>query len=189
LTLTPINTGWIEVICGPMFSGKTEELIRRLVRAQIAKQNVAIFKPSTDNRYEENYLVSHNQRKIKSIQVQNTDMILDYCDKADVFGIDEAQFFDVAIVDVCRSLANAGKRVVVAGLEKDYLAKSFGPMPQIMVDAEYITKVNAICMQCGDPANYSHRISSEKKQVVVGETDKYEALCRRCYIKITEEVE
>jgi len=187
LTLTPINTGWIEVICGPMFSGKTEELIRRLVRAQIAKQKVAIFKPSVDNRYEENYLVSHNQRKIKSIQVQNTDMILGYCDTADVFGIDEAQFFDVAIVDVCRSLANAGKRVVVAGLEKDYLAKSFGPMPQIMVDAEYITKVNAICMNCGDPANFSHRISRETKQVVVGETDKYEALCRRCYINIMGE--
>ena len=167
-----------------MFSGKTEELIRRLVRSQIAKQKVAIFKPSADNRYEENYLVSHNQRKIKSIQVQNTDMILDYCDKADVFGIDEAQFFDVAIVDVCRILANAGKRVVVAGLEKDYLAKSFGPMPQIMVDAEYITKVNAICMNCGDPANFSHRISSEEKQVVVGELNKYEALCRSCYIKM-----
>ena len=184
MTLTPINTGWIEVICGPMFSGKTEELIRRLVRAQIAKQKVAIFKPSADNRYEENYLVSHNQRKIKSIQVQNTDMILDYCDKANVFGIDEAQFFDVAIVDVCRSLANAGKRVVVAGLEKDYLANSFGPMPQLMVEAEYITKVNAICMHCGDPANFSHRISSEEKQVVVGELNKYEALCRSCYIKM-----
>ncbi len=181
MTLTPQKTGWIEVICGPMFSGKTEELIRRLVRAQIAKQKVAIFKPSADNRYEENYLVSHNQRKIKSIQVQNTDMILDYCDKADVFGIDEAQFFDVAIVDVCRSLANAGKRVVVAGLEKDYLAQSFGSMPDLLVDAEYITKVNAICMKCGDPANYSHRISGETKQVVVGEVDKYEALCRRCF--------
>ena len=183
MTLTPINSGWIEVICGPMFSGKTEELIRRLVRAQIAKQKVAIFKPSADNRYEENYLVSHNQRKIKSIQVQNTDMILDYCDKADVFGIDEAQFFDQSIIEVCRSLANKGKRVVVAGLEKDYLAQSFGFMPDLLVDAEYITKVNAICMKCGDPANYSHLISSEKKQVVIGETDKYEALCRRCYIK------
>ena len=187
MTLTPINSGWIEVICGPMFSGKTEELIRRLVRAQIAKQKVAIFKPSTDKRYEEDFIVSHNQRKIKSIQVKKTDAIMNYKEKADVFGIDEAQFFDISIVDVCRVLANTGKRVVVAGLEKDYLANSFGPMPQIMVDAEYITKVNAICMNCGDPANFSHRISPEEKQVVVGETDKYEALCRRCYINMMGE--
>ena len=187
MTLTPKKTGWIEVICGPMFSGKTEELIRRLVRAQIAKQRVAIFKPSTDNRFANDYIVSHNQRKIKSIQVQQTNKILDYQDKADVFGIDEAQFFDTSIVQICRSLANSGKRVVVAGLEKDYLAHSFGSMPDLMVDAEYITKVNAICMRCGDPANYSHRISGETTQVVVGETDKYEALCRRCYMKLTEE--
>ncbi len=187
MTLTPINCGWIEVICGPMFSGKTEELIRRLIRAQIAKQRVAIFKPSSDNRYEEDYIVSHNQRKIKSIQVKNTDTIFNFCDKADVFGIDEAQFFDHSIVEVCCNLANEGKRVVVAGLEKDYLAKSFGPMPELLVNAEYITKVNAICMTCGDPANFSHRISLEKKQVVVGETDKYEALCRRCYINMMGE--
>ena len=187
MTLTPKNSGWIEVICGPMFSGKTEELIRRLVRAQIAKQRVAIFKPSIDNRFTEDFIVSHNQRKIKSIQVENPNMILDYRDKADVFGIDEAQFFDISIVNVCRSLANEGRRVVVAGLEKDYLAQSFGSMPQIMVDAEYITKVNAICMSCGDPANFTHRISSETKQVVVGETDKYESLCRKCYINIMGE--
>ena len=187
MTLTPINSGWIEVICGPMFSGKTEELIRRLVRAQIAKQRVAIFKPNIDNRFSEDFIVSHNKRKIKSIQVKKTDAIMHYKEKADVFGIDEAQFFDISIVDVCRILANTGKRVVVAGLEKDYLANSFGPMPQIMVDAEYITKVNAICMNCGDPANFSHRISPEEKQVVVGETDKYEALCRRCYINLMGE--
>jgi len=183
MTLTPKYSGWIEVICGPMFSGKTEELIRRLVRAQIAKQRVAIFKPTTDNRFSEDYIVSHNQRKIKSLQIRETHKILDYQDQADVFGIDEAQFFDSSIVTICRSLANSGKRVVVAGLEKDYLTNSFGSMPDLLVDAEYITKVNAICMQCGDPANYSHRISSEKKQVVVGETDKYEALCRKCYQK------
>ena len=183
MTLTPVNSGWIEVICGPMFSGKTEELIRRLVRAQIAKQKVAIFKPSSDKRYGEDYIVSHNQRKIKSIQVINTDVIMQFKDKADVFGIDEAQFFDSSIVDVCRSLANNGKRVVVAGLEKDYLANAFGSMPQILIDAEYITKVNAICIKCGDPANFSHRISGEIKQVVMGETDKYEALCRRCFQK------
>ena len=184
MTLTPKNSGWIEVICGPMFSGKTEELIRRLVRAQIAKQIVAIFKPSTDNRFEEDYIVSHNKRKIKSVQVKHTDTILDYRDKADVFGIDEAQFFDNSIVEVCRSLAISGKRVVVAGLEKDYLAKSFGPMPELLVDAEYITKVNAICMSCGDPANFSQRSSNETMQVVVGETDKYEARCRKCFSPI-----
>ena len=183
MTLTPIKSGWIEVICGPMFSGKTEELIRRLVRAQIAKQRVAIFKPCTDNRFFEDYIVSHNQRKIKSIQVQDTKTILTYQDKADVFGIDEAQFFEPSIVSVCSNLANLGKRIVVAGLEKDYLANSFGAMPDLLVNAEYITKVTAICMHCGDPANFSHRISQETKQVVVGETDKYEALCRRCYQK------
>ena len=181
MTLTPINSGWIEAICGPMFSGKTEELIRRLIRSQIAKQNVAIFKPASDVRYDQDYIVSHNQRKIKSIQVNNTQIILDYIDKADVFGIDETQFFDISIVDICRNLANLGKRVIVAGLEKDYLGKGFGPMPQFLIEAEYITKVNAICMNCGDPANFSHRISTETGQVVVGETDKYEALCRKCY--------
>ena len=183
MTLTPINSGWIEVICGPMFSGKTEELIRRLVRAQYAKQRVAIFKPKTDNRYSDDYIVSHNQRKIKSLQLKDTALILDHINKADVFGIDEAQFFDKSIVKTCRTLANLGKRVVIAGLEKDYLAESFGSMPELLIDAEYITKVNAICMSCGDPANFSHRISSEKKQVVLGETDKYEARCRRCFQK------
>ena len=178
--------GCIEIICGPMFSGKTEELIRRLVRAQIAKQKVAIFKPSTDNRFEKEYIVSHNQRKIKSLQVHDSTLILDYLNKADVFGIDEAQFFDKSIVNTCKSLANLGKRVVVAGLEKDYLAKSFGSMHELLIDAEYITKVNAICVSCGDPANFSHRLSAEIKQVVVGETDKYEALCRRCYIEKTD---
>ena len=181
MTLTPINSGWIEVICGSMFSGKTEELIRRLIRAQIAKQNVAIFKPVSDNRYEEDYIVSHNQRKIKSVKIKNADIILSYIEKADVFGIDEAQFFDSSIVKICRTLANAGKRVVIAGLDKDYLANPFGPMPELLIEAEYITKVNAICMKCGDPANFSHRISREKTQVVVGESDKYEALCRKCF--------
>ena len=180
------NSGWIEVICGPMFSGKTEELIRRLIRAQFAKQKVAIFKPKTDDRYSDDYIVSHNKRRIKSISVDSSIEILSYINKGDVFGIDEAQFFDKSIVNTCKSLANLGKRVVVAGLEKDYLAKSFGSMPELLIDAEYITKVNAICMRCGDPANFSHRISTEIKQVVIGETDKYEALCLRCYIEETE---
>ena len=181
MTLTPINSGWIEIICGPMFSGKTEELIRRLVRAQIAKQKVAIFKPKSDNRYEENYIVSHNQRKIKSMQVENANIILDYCNKADVFGIDEAQFFDNELIEISNELARTGKRVVIAGLDKDYSAKSFGPIHQLMVAAEYVTKVNAICMVCGDPASFTQRISAEKDLIVVGETDKYEARCRKCF--------
>ena len=179
--LTPKNSGWIEVICGPMFSGKTEELIRRLVRAQYAKQNVAIFKPKTDNRYSDDYIVSHNKRKIKSIILESSEDIYDYKDQADVFGIDEAQFFDNNLIEVSNKLARLGKRVVIAGLDKDYTAKSFGPIHQLMIDAEYVFKVNAICMVCGDPASFTQRISSEKDLVVVGETDKYEARCRNCF--------
>ena len=179
--LTPRNCGWIEVVCGPMFSGKTEELIRRLVRAQYAKQRVAIFKPKTDTRYSNDYIVSHNKRKIKSIIVELSDDIYEYKNKADVFGIDEAQFFDDKLVDIVNTLAKNNKRVVIAGLDKDYTGKSFGPIRQLMVDAEYVSKVNAICMICGDPASFTQRISSEKDLVVVGETDKYEARCRKCF--------
>ena len=179
--LTPKNSGWIEVICGPMFSGKTEELIRRLVRAQYAKQEVAIFKPKTDNRYSDDYIVSHNKRKIKSIIVDSSDNIYEYKEKADVFGIDEAQFFDDGLIDISNQLAKANKRVVIAGLDKDYTGKSFGPIHQLMIDAEYVSKVNAICITCGDPASFTQRISSEKDLVVVGETDKYEARCRKCF--------
>tara|TARA_Y100000814_G_C12112485_1_gene327676 strand:- start:14 stop:562 length:549 start_codon:yes stop_codon:yes gene_type:complete len=179
--LTPKNSGWIEVICGPMFSGKTEELIRRLVRAQYAKQNVAIFKPKTDNRYSDDYIVSHNKRKIKSIILESSKRIYDYKNQADVFGIDEAQFFDNELIDICNKLAKSGKRVVIAGLDKDYKAKSFGPIHQLMIDAEYVSKVNAICMSCGDPASFTQRISLEEDLVVVGETDKYEARCRKCF--------
>ena len=179
--LTPRNCGWIEVICGPMFSGKTEELIRRLVRAQYAKQQVAIFKPKTDNRYSDDYIVSHNKRKIKSIIVESSDNIYQYKNKADVFGIDEAQFFDDKLIDIVNKLAETDKRVVVAGLDKDYTGKSFGPIRQLMIDAEYVSKVNAICISCGDPASFTQRISSEKDLVVVGETDKYEARCRKCF--------
>ena len=179
--LTPRNSGWIEVICGPMFSGKTEELIRRLVRAQYAKQRVAIFKPKTDNRYSDDYIVSHNKRKIKSIILGSSKEIYDYKNQADVFGIDEAQFFDNELIEISNRLAKEGKRVVIAGLDKDYTAKSFGPIRQLMIDAEYVSKVNAICMVCGDPASFTQRISSEKDLVVVGETDKYEARCRECF--------
>ena len=178
---SPKNSGWIEVICGPMFSGKTEELIRRLIRAKIAKQNVTIIKPALDNRYSEDYIVSHNKRKIKSLTVKNANEIKKYSKDSDVIGIDEAQFFDLDLIDICKNLAKKGKRVVVAGLEKDFQALPFGPMPQLLVDAEYVMKVNAICMQCGDPANFSQRISGEKNQVVIGEIDKYEARCRKCF--------
>ena len=181
MIISPNNTGWIEVICGPMFSGKTEELIRRLIRSQIAKQKVAIFKPSMDNRFSEDYIVSHNKRKIKSIIVNETQDILEKGKKSDVIGIDEAQFYDNSLIKVCKKLAANGKRVVVAGLEKDYQALPFGPMPQLLVDAEYVTKVNAICLQCGNPANFSQRITQEKNQVVIGESDKYEARCRQCF--------
>ena len=181
MTVSPKNSGWIEVICGPMFSGKTEELIRRLVRAQFAKQKVAIFKPKTDNRYSDDYIVSHNKRKIKSIILESSKQIEDYKDNADVFGVDEAQFFDENLISVCNDLAKSGKRVVIAGLDKDFAAKSFGPISKLMVDAEYVTKVNAICMVCGDPASFTQRISKEKDLVVVGETDKYEARCRKCF--------
>ena len=181
--LTPKNCGWIEVLCGPMFSGKTEELIRRLVRAQYAKQTVAIFKPKIDNRYSDDYIVSHNKRKIKSIILESSKEIYSYRDKAEVFGIDEAQFFDDEIVEISNKLAKLGKRVVIAGLDKDFSANAFGPIHQLMVDAEYVFKVNAICMSCGDPASFTQRISSEKDLVVVGETDKYEARCRGCFTK------
>ncbi|MBI89814.1 MAG: thymidine kinase [Candidatus Marinimicrobia bacterium] len=181
MAISPKNSGWIEVICGPMFSGKTEELIRRLVRAQFAKQEVAIFKPKTDNRYSDDYIVSHNKRKIKSIIIDSASEIRSYQDNADVFGIDEAQFFDNDLISICNELAKLGKRVVIAGLDKDYAAKSFGPIKQLLIDAEYVTKVNAICMSCGDPASFTQRISTEKDLVVVGETDKYEARCRKCF--------
>lgn len=179
--MTPRHTGWIELVCGPMFSGKTEELIRRLRRAQIARQKVAIFKPVLDNRYSTNNIVSHSNQSIESFLVNKPREILAAQDQAQVFGIDEAQFFDETIVKVCRKLAAAGKRVIVAGLDKDYLGLPFGPMPLLLTEAEYITKVLSICMSCGEPANFSQRLTSDTAQVVIGETDKYEARCRSCF--------
>lgn len=176
-----LNQGSIELICGPMFSGKTEELIRRLRRSQIAKQRVAIFKPLTDDRYSDSKIVSHNQAALKSFSIKKPKEILENSYEAHVVGIDEAQFFDDSLVDVCRKLANGGKRVVLAGLEKDYLGQPFGAMPLLLTEAEYVTKVTAICVRCGAPANFSQRLSKEQTQVLVGETDKYEARCRRCY--------
>lgn len=176
--------GWIEVVCGSMFSGKTEELLRRVKRAQIAGQNVAIFKPAIDTRYADLEVVSHDSNNISAVSVQNSEEILKRAMLAKVVAIDEVQFFDDAIVDVCNKLAANGSRVIVAGLDMDYKGNPFAPMPQLLAVAEYITKVHAICMQCGQLANFSHRISKDEEQVVLGEKDKYEPLCRVCFNKI-----
>jgi thymidine kinase len=176
------TAGWIEVICGSMFSGKTEELIRRLRRAQIAKQHVQIFKPRIDERYSQDHLVSHSEMRLKSEPVSSAEEILRKVDwRAEVIGIDEAQFFDAKLVQVCNQLADLGKRVVVAGLDKDYLGKPFEPMPQLMAVAEYIEKTLAICMKCGNPANYTQRLVDSSDRVLVGATGTYEARCRRCF--------
>src|SRR5664280_1013695 len=175
------HRGWIEVICGSMFSGKTEELIRRLNRARIARQKVEIFKPAIDTRYDETNVVSHDAKAIVSTPVQNATQILLYANDADVIGIDEAQFFDDQILDVCNQLAAKGIRVIVAGLDMDFLGNPFGPMPGLMAAAEFVTKVHAICMNCGELAQYSHRLVANTQQVMLGETDSYEPLCRNCF--------
>ncbi|GAB3981052.1 thymidine kinase [Spirosoma terrae] len=176
-----LRTGWIEVICGSMFSGKTEELIRRLTRARIAKLQVRIFKPAIDTRYDEENIVSHSALTIHSTPVQTAGQILTLAGNCDVVGIDEAQFFDEEIVEVCRKLADQGQRVVVAGLDMDFSGKPFGCMPQLLATAEYVTKVHAICVVCGDIAQYSYRLVASKERVLLGETDSYEARCRRCF--------
>ena len=183
---SPKQSGWLEVICGSMFSGKTEELIRRLKRANFAHQRVQIFKPGIDVRYSETDVVSHEGKHIQSISVDSSQNILLYATDVDVVGIDEVQFFDDGIVDVCNMLADRGVRVIVAGLDMDYLAKPFGPMPALLARAEHITKVHAICVRCGQPAQHSHRLPTVKgagadEQVLLGEMVKYEPLCRQCY--------
>ncbi|HHN48824.1 MAG TPA: thymidine kinase [Bacteroidales bacterium] len=175
--------GWIEVITGSMFSGKTEELIRRLKRAKIAKQKVEIFKPAVDTRYDLLNVVSHDENAISSTPVQSSSQILLYVNDADVVGIDEAQFFDNQLYDVCNRLANSGIRVIVAGLDMDFLGKPFGPIPALMAIAEYVTKVHAVCIECGNLAQHSHRIIAGDDLVVLGEKDSYEPLCRVCFIK------
>lgn len=181
------NRGWIEVICGSMFSGKTEELIRRLKRAEYAKLKVEIFKPLIDTRYSEEEVVSHDETSIRSTPVESSGNILLLTGNVDVVGIDEAQFFDNNLVDVCNQLANNGIRVIVAGLDMDYLGKPFGPIPALMAEAEYVTKVHAICMHCGNLAQYSHRITDSDKLVLLGETNEYEPLCRVCYNKVMDQ--
>ncbi len=183
------RSGWIEVICGSMFSGKTEELIRRLKRAKIAKQKVEIFKPEIDIRYDEEDVVSHDSRTIRSTPIQNASQIILYANDCDVIGVDEAQFFDLELIRVCNHLADSGIRVVVAGLDMDYLGNSFGPIPALLATAEYVTKVHAICIDCGNLAQYSHRIVSGDNLVVLGETESYEPLCRRCYNKKREKTD
>ena len=173
--------GQIEVICGSMFSGKTEELIRRLTRARLAKQHVEIFKPSVDTRYHDTHVVSHNETSIRSTPVSFAGDILLLSGTCDVVGIDEAQFFDGEIVRVVQLLANQGKRVILAGLDMDFEGKPFDPMPELMAIAEYVTKVHAICMKCGDLAAFSYRLSAATEKVLLGEKDSYEARCRKCF--------
>ncbi len=175
--------GWIEVVCGSMFSGKTEELIRRLKRAKIAKQKVEIYKPALDKRYDEQSVVSHDANAILSTPVESASSILLLTSEVDVVGIDEAQFMDMEIVNVCTHLANKGVRVIVAGLDMDYTGKPFGPMPALMAVAEYITKVHAVCVYCGNLANHSHRLSSETNLVMLGEKESYVPLCRDCFVE------
>lgn len=174
--------GWIEVICGSMFSGKTEELIRRLKRAKIANQKIQIFKPSTDSRSDE-YIESHDKKKIKSITVKTAYDIFEIGKEFDVIGIDEVQFFENDIISVCNSLANNGVRVIAAGLDMDYLGHPFGPMPNLMAIAEYVTKLHAVCSETGNIANYSYRKKKEDSIILIGEEDEYKALSREMFFK------
>ena len=175
--------GRIEVICGSMFSGKTEELIRRLNRARIAQQKVEIYKPLLDTRYSEEDVVSHDSNSVASTPVDSSQSILLMATEADVIGIDEAQFFDEGLVEVCNTLANRGKRIIIAGLDMDFTGVPFGPMPALCAIAEDVTKVHAICVRCGNLAHVSHRIVAGDKQVMLGELQEYEPLCRHCYNK------
>ena len=175
--------GWIEVICGSMFSGKTEELIRRLRRAEFAKQRVEIFKPGVDTRYHAEDVVSHDSTTIRSTPVPSSSNLLLLASEVEVVGIDEAQFFDEGLPDVCAQLASLGVRVIVAGLDMDFQGRPFGPIPRLLAIAEYVTKVHAICMRCGELATYSHRTHASQELILLGETDSYEPLCRSCFDK------
>lgn len=175
------RNGWIEIVCGSMFSGKTEELIRRLKRARIANQKVEIFKPRLDTRYDAANVVSHDANALLAMPVENSARIMELAEDFSVIGIDEAQFFDAALVKVCQDLALAGKRVIVAGLDMDFRGEPFGPMPALLAVAEYITKVHAICQRCGNLATHSYRLTVSEDQVLLGEKDSYEPRCRTCY--------
>ncbi len=179
--------GRIEVICGSMFSGKTEELIRRLRRAKFAKQTVEIFKPAIDVRYSQEEVVSHDKNAILSTPVEHSSNIMLLSSEVDVVGIDEAQFFDEGLTEVCQQLADQGIRVIIAGLDMDFKRVPFGPMPALCAIADDVTKVHAICVQCGALANYSHRLVKNEKQVMLGEMQEYQPLCRRCYRTVTQD--
>lgn len=182
MIIQPNDVGWVEVVCGPMFSGKTEELIRRLRRAQYAKQRVQVFKPLVDDRYDPDAVVTHNQESLPGVAVTDVSSMRDALDPhVAVIGIDEVQFFDEAIVDFCEELADSGCRVIVAGLDLDYRGVPFGPMPRLLSIAEYVTKLLSICVRCGNPAHYSYRMATDPQQVLVGSSEQYEAVCRRCY--------
>ena len=179
--MTPFEGGWIEIICGSMYSGKTEELIRRLRRAQIARQKVLIIKPFIDNRYDENHLVSHSEQKLPSISIKKAKEIIPLAKECQVIGIDEAQFFGMELVDICQTLADNGKRVIVASLDQDYMGKPFEPIPQLLAVAEHIRKTLASCMKCGNSANRTQRTTTDSERVIVGGKGIYEARCRRCH--------
>lgn len=186
-TIIQRQTGWIEVVCGSMFSGKTEELIRRVRRAQIARQKVELFKPQIDTRYSNNEIVSHDDQKLPSRVIKDANEIIPLSLEAQVVAIDEAQFYKKSLVKVCKTLANMGKRVIVAGLDTDFRGEPFSPIPELLAIAEYITKTHAICVVCGNPANFTQRTSKSRDQVVIGTSDIYEARCRNCYEPPDEE--
>lgn len=181
------ETGWIEVICGSMFSGKTEELIRRLRRARFARQEVEIYKPSFDNRFSQHEVTSHDENSLASVPVQTASQILLLTQNAEVIGIDEAQFFDLELVSVCEQLAARGARVIVAGLDQDYAGRPFEPMPQLMAIAEFVTKLHAVCVVCGSPANHSQRITADTGRLLLGAAEAYEPRCRHCFQPVREE--
>jgi thymidine kinase len=180
-TFVQRQAGWIEVVCGSMFSGKTEELIRRVRRAQIARQKVELFKPQIDTRYSSDEIVSHDDQKLPSRVIKDANEIIPLSLEAQVVAIDEAQFYKKSLVKVCKTLANMGKRVIVAGLDTDFRGEPFSPIPELLAIAEYITKTHAICVVCGNPANFTQRTSKSRDQVVIGTSDIYEARCRNCY--------
>ena len=180
------SNGWIEVICGSMFSGKTEELIRRLRRAEFANQQLILFKPRIDNRYSKKNVVSHSGNEFEAVLIEHSSDILNHIDKHMLVAIDEAQFFDEGIVGICEKLSAKGIRVVLAGLDMDYTGKPFGPMPDLLAVAEYVTKVHAICVSCGNLAQFSNRTVSETSQVLVGAVEKYRPLCRACFTNIED---
>ena len=177
----PIESGWVEVICGSMFCGKTEELLRRLRRARIANLNVIAFKPKIDDRYSKNMIVSHDKNSLNSIAIEDEKILFNLGSEYDVVGVDEAQFFSNDLVSTCKELAKNKTRVIIAGLDTDYKGLPFGPMPLIMCDSDYLDKLTAICMQCGKDATYTQRITRQTQQVVIGENDTYEARCRDCF--------